>query len=581
MVMFDDESMMMSSRKFKLGGGRRKREVTTITPTLIGYQVRKASRKLGNQSPRDTIRRGRRLQLAIFWRRLVSGSLTEIMATFRLAATLVATPPILRRAVINQAVIRARTAACFSTTPSLGYPRARFSVRPERARSEGLKEEEELWEEEGEEVEEEDIPPRDKIQPPQPPPQEIPRPPKPKHQNAGSFPIPTSYLPPPSNDPNQRAVPAVPLCANALYHATHIFSSSRPKFLYSAGRFLELPRNPHTPEVCLIGRSNVGKSTLINALAGLAGSTARNTHGLRARQANSAITSRKAGCTVTLNGYGFGEPPVQPKEAQQQQQQQQSQPRKREEEKEKQSGLTRSERRQAQKESGRKDAPRTHALVMVDMPGYGHASEQAWGKEIQKYLEKRVMLRGAIVLIDSVSGVKPLDRQVLHNLRNAGLRTAVVLTKVDKLIEGKNSEKAKQKIEQVCLSVWKELRGVERRGGEWTEGAEHGWEREVFVTGAGDPKNAGLGVESARWAICRMAGLVEDTREVVVPGLEAAPNEIKIVGFDEIKWAPAKPVEVKEKAEEEVKRVTTFEALIKATEAKPRKKGEKRLRASF
>ncbi|KAK4232647.1 P-loop containing nucleoside triphosphate hydrolase protein [Podospora fimiseda] len=375
--------------------------------------------------------------------------------------------------------------------------------------------------------------------------------------------IPISYLPPPSNDPNQRAFPAVPLSPQALKYTTKIFTSSSPKFLYSAGRFLELPRNSHTPEVCLIGRSNVGKSTLINALSGLGGATARSSHGLKARQANTAITSRKAGCTVTLNGYGFGEAPVESKE------QQQSQQQKKKEEKEKQSGLTRSERRQMQKEAAMREPPRKHALVMVDMPGYGHASKQAWGKEIQKYLEKRVMLKGAIVLIDSVSGVKDLDRTVLHNLRNAGLKTGVVLTKVDKLIEGKDKERAKKKIEDVCLSVWKELRGVERRGGEWTEGGEIGWEREVFITGAGDPRNQGLGVEGARWAICKMAGLVEDRREVVVPGLV---SEEEVVGFDEIKWAA--PVKEEEK-------VTTFEGMIEATREKPRERGERRPRASF
>ncbi|KAK4160007.1 P-loop containing nucleoside triphosphate hydrolase protein [Cladorrhinum sp. PSN259] len=442
------------------------------------------------------------------------------MTTLRLAATVLATPPTLRRAVIHQTAIRSTTTAA------------------------ALLEEDEL-----------PSPPK-----PKPPPQDIP--PPPKHRKTSSLPaiIPTSYLPPPSNDPNQRAVPAVSLSPEALYHATHIFSSHAPKFLYSAGRFLELPRNPHTPEVCLIGRSNVGKSTLINALSGLAGSTARNSHGLKARQANSAITSRKAGCTVTLNGYGFGEPPAQPR--------QQIQPKKSEEEKEKNSGMTRTERRQAQKDQSRRDPPQQHALIMVDMPGYGHNSERAWGKEIQKYLEKRVMLRGAIVLIDSVSGVKPLDRQVLHNLRNAGLKTAVVLTKVDKLIEGKNKEKAQQRVQQVCLSVWKELRAVERRSDTWAEGAEAGWEREIFVTGAGDPKNAGLGVDGARWAICKMAGLVEDTRE--------------IVGFDEIKWAPAKPLEVKEdKKVAGEERITTFEGMEKATAQTSKKRGDRRLKASF
>ncbi|KAK4458136.1 hypothetical protein QBC42DRAFT_277421 [Cladorrhinum samala] len=514
------------------------------------------------------------------------------MTHLRLTATVTATAPALRHIVSNPPVFRSSPAVflCAHRCLSTSAPRHRREVDIRRMRERGWGT---AYKQRKSELE-----PSSPLPPLSPPP---PPPPPPKDgETDSSSTIPTSYLPPPSNDPNQRAVPAVAPSASSLYHATHIFSSRPPKFLYSAGRFLELPRNPHTPEVCLIGRSNVGKSTLINALAGLSGSAARSSHGLQARRANSAITSRKAGCTVTLNGYGFGEPPAaigglkreQKQEQGEEEQQEEEEIEKEEKEREgaggkaktTQSGKSRADRRQEAKEARLRDPPRAHALVMVDMPGYGLGSEVAWGKEIQKYLERRVMLKGAVVLIDSVAGIKDLDRAVFKSLRAAGLKTAVVLTKVDKLIEGKDRERAQGRIQEVCLSIWNELRRIERHSETWTEGGENGWENEIFVTGAGDPKNGGLGIEEARWAICKMAGLVEDTREAVVPGLEANPAGAappKIVSFDDIVWAPAKPVEEKTVVQQEPEKITTFEGLRRATTPKQSGVRQKRLKATF
>jgi GTP-binding protein len=189
---------------------------------------------------------------------------------------------------------------------------------------------------------------------------------------------------------------------------------------------------------------------------------------------------------------------------------------------------TRSERRAPKKKP---EPPPRHSLVLMDMPGYGLNSQAEWGIEIAKYLGRRAMLRGAVLLVDAVAGLKNGDRMVLKMLRDADVRTAVVLTKADKLGYG-SGDHGERAVKKMCLNVWQELRDMERGSMTWLEGK--GWEREIWVTGAGDPKNGGVGVEGARLAICRMAGLVEDNRVFDVPELNPTG---KIVPFDQLQWA--------------------------------------------
>jgi GTP-binding protein len=184
-----------------------------------------------------------------------------------------------------------------------------------------------------------------------------------------------------------------------------------------------------------------------------------------------------------------------------------------------------------------------YRLIMVDMPGYGLGSEAAWGKEIEKYLARRTMLKGAVLLIDAVAGIKDADRMVLETLRDAEVRTAVVLTKVDKLLREDQPEQ-RSRVEEVCLSVWEELRKVEAGSMTWLEGAEKGWQNEVWVTSAGDADTDGngVGIMGARWAICRMAGLVEDNR--ALNAVQTKPTVQKIVSFDQIQMAAASETRV-------------------------------------
>lgn len=124
-------------------------------------------------------------------------------------------------------------------------------------------------------------------------------------------------------------------------------------------------------EVCFAGRSNVGKSSLINALTGRKNlARASNTPG-RTQEINYFTTPADGPYLVDLPGYGYAEAPV--------------------------------------------------AVVAK------------WQQLLKSYLSGRQTLRRAFVLIDMRHGVKAVDEEILTLLDKSAVTFQVVLTKADKI----------------------------------------------------------------------------------------------------------------------------------------------------
>lgn len=147
--------------------------------------------------------------------------------------------------------------------------------------------------------------------------------------------------------------------------------SGRVDFLLSAPQLKFLPE-PTVPEVAFAGRSNVGKSSLLNALTG------------RKSIARASVTP---GRTQELNFFEVGE-------------------------------------------------PTRFRLVDMPGYGFAKAPVnvvERWKKLVRSYLRGRQVLARNLVLVDSRHGLKDVDREMMKMLDEAAVGYRIVLTKTDKI----------------------------------------------------------------------------------------------------------------------------------------------------
>ncbi|HEY6447504.1 MAG TPA: ribosome biogenesis GTP-binding protein YihA/YsxC [Acidobacteriaceae bacterium] len=148
-----------------------------------------------------------------------------------------------------------------------------------------------------------------------------------------------------------------------------------PKFLRSATSADHFPA-PDAPEIAFLGRSNVGKSSLINALLG----------------SKEARVSSTPGRTRAINFFALTDAP---------------------------------ERQQPQ-------------MIFADLPGYGYAKlsksiSAEWPKFIEPYLRDRPTLAMCVCLVDSTIPPKESDAQLMEFLELTRRNYVVVGTKADRL----------------------------------------------------------------------------------------------------------------------------------------------------
>ena len=157
--------------------------------------------------------------------------------------------------------------------------------------------------------------------------------------------------------------------AEELAHARWLFA--QPWFFVRGVPTLEFLPQADRAEIAFAGRSNVGKSSLINGLVNQHGlARTSNTPG-RTQELNFFTAEPAPFYIVDLPGYGYAKAP--------------------------------------------KDK--------VD----------AWGEVLRDYLRGRVTLRRVFVLIDSRHGIKPVDHDIMELLDEAAVPYQAVLTKIDKI----------------------------------------------------------------------------------------------------------------------------------------------------
>lgn len=169
-------------------------------------------------------------------------------------------------------------------------------------------------------------------------------------------------------------------------------------FLKSSAQLSECPKTD-IPEYAFVGRSNVGKSSLINMLTG---------------RKDLAKTSGKPGKTQLINHFSISNPGEQETE-----------------------------------------------WYLVDLPGYGYARvsktvKAEFQRLINPYLDNRENLMCVFLLIDSRHTPQDIDMDFMEWMGSKGIPFVMVFTKMDKLKKGED-EKNISKYNKKMLERWEIL----------------------------------------------------------------------------------------------------------------------------
>ncbi len=200
------------------------------------------------------------------------------------------------------------------------------------------------------------------------------------------------------------------------------------RFVTSAADPRQFPP-PGAPEVAFLGRSNVGKSSLINSLVG----------------SKIAKTSNTPGRTQTINFF----------------------------------------------EVRRHGKPKAE-FMFADLPGYGYARvpkeiTAKWSEFINPYLEKRASLALCLSLVDVTIPPQQLDMQLLEWLRHADRRFLIVATKADRISNNQLRTSLNRLCEQLQVDMdqivpfsakarigqdelWRAIRSAGTSGRSWRSG---------------------------------------------------------------------------------------------------------------
>lgn len=175
-----------------------------------------------------------------------------------------------------------------------------------------------------------------------------------------------------------------------------MFRVKDARFVASAAKEEQIPPSA-SPEIAFAGRSNVGKSSLMNMLM---------------QRRNLVRTSKTPGATRAINLFAV-------------------------------------------------DFDGHGPVTFVDLPGYGYAARskeeiEGWGTLLEGYIRKRSALRAMIVLVDARRGIESDDEGLIDLGVDRGIATFVVATKIDKLGKAERKpalEKIKKSIREPVIGA--------------------------------------------------------------------------------------------------------------------------------